>query len=55
MQIYIIIGMLVAFGILAFTMSLAIKKHDEKMAKMKKNKGRNRYIPEYKGPGRTRM
>lgn len=43
---------LAGFVFLGFMFSLSIKKHDAKMAAMKKKKGRNRYMPEYKKPGR---
>jgi hypothetical protein len=51
-QIYFILGMLVAFAGLGFLLSRSIKKHDAKMATMKKKKGQKRYMPEYKRPGK---
>lgn len=51
-QIYFIAGVLLAMGALGFFLSLSIKKHNAKMAAMKKKKGRRKYMPEYKRPGR---
>ena len=51
-QIYFVIGVLVALGILGFGLSLSIKKHDARMATVKKKKGRRKYMPEYKKPGK---
>lgn len=52
MQIYFILLILGAFVLLGFGLSRSIKKHDAKMATMKKKKGRSRYMPEYKKPGK---
>ena len=53
LQVYFILGLLVGIGILVFMMSRSIKKHDAKMAKMKKGKkGRSKYMPQYKKPGK---
>jgi hypothetical protein len=47
------LGILAAFVFLGFMLSLSIRKHDAKMATMKKKKnGRSKYMPEYKKPGR---
>ncbi len=51
-QLYFILGVLVALGLLGFGLSLSIKKHNARMATMKKKKGRKKYMPEYKRPGR---
>lgn len=39
-QIYFMIGVIVAFGILAFAMSRSVKKYDEKITKTKKKRRR---------------
>lgn len=52
MQLYFVLGVLVALGLLGFALSLSIKKHDAKMAAVKKKKGRRKYMPEYKRPGK---
>jgi len=52
MEIYFILGIMAAFVVLGFFLSLAIKKHEAKMANAKKKKGRSRYMPEYKKPGK---
>jgi hypothetical protein len=52
MQKYFIIGILVAFVGLGFMLNRSIKKHDAKMATVKKKKGRNKYMPQYKRPGK---
>lgn len=51
-QIYFILIVLVGFGLLGFGLSLSIKKHNIRMASAKKKKGRKRYMPEYKRPGK---
>ena len=51
-QVYFILGVLLAMAALGFGLSLSIKKHNKKMATMKKKKGRRKYMPEYKGPGK---
>lgn len=51
-QVYFIVGILLAFAGLGFLLSRSIKKHDAKMATMKKKKGKKRYMPEYKRPGK---
>jgi hypothetical protein len=52
MQVYFILLILGAFVGLGFMLNRSIKKHDAKMATMKKKKGRRRYMPEYKRPGK---
>lgn len=51
-QVYIILGLLVAMAAMGLGLNLSIRKHNEKMATMKKKKGRRKYIPEYKRPGK---
>lgn len=51
-QIYFILGIIVAFVGLGFLLNRSIKKHDAKMATVKKKKGQKRYMPEYKRPGK---
>lgn len=52
-QTYYMLGILAAFVFLGFMFTLSIKKHDAKMAQMKKKKnGRSKYMPEYRKPGR---
>ena len=51
-QVYFIVGVLLAMGLLGFGLSLSIKKHNVRMATMKKKKGRRKYMPEYKKPGK---
>ncbi len=53
LQLYFILGLLAGIAILVVMMSRSIKKHDAKMAKMKKNKkSRSKYMPQYKKPGK---
>jgi hypothetical protein len=52
MQVYFILLILGAFVFLGFMLNRSIKKHDKKMATMKKKKGRSRYMPEYQKPGK---
>lgn len=51
-QMYFILVVLAALVMLGFFMSRSIKKHDAKMANVKKKKGRSKYMPEYKKPGK---
>lgn len=51
-QIYFILFVMIALGLLGFGLSYSIKKHDAKMATVKKKKGRRKYMPEYKKPGK---
>lgn len=51
-QVYFVIGLLAAIAALAFALSISIKKHDAKMATMKKKKGRSKYMQQYKRPGK---
>jgi hypothetical protein len=53
-QGYIMIGLLVVFALFGLYINRSIKKHDEEMAilRKKKKKGRGRYMPEYKRPGK---
>jgi len=51
-QVYFILGVLLAMGLLGFMLSLSIKKHNVRMTTMKKKKGRRKYMPEYKKPGK---
>lgn len=51
-QLYFILGVLAAFCLLGFGLNLSIKKHNAKMATVKKKKGRKKYMPEYKRPGK---
>jgi hypothetical protein len=48
LQVIFMLAVLAAFVLLGFMLSRSIKKHDAKMAHVKKKKGRNRYMPEYK-------
>ncbi len=52
MQIYMMIGILLAFAALGIGLYFSTKKHEAKMAASKKKKGRNKYMPEIKNPGR---
>ena len=52
MQVYFILLILGAFVGMGFMLNRSIKKHDAKMATMKKKKGRRKYMPEYKRPGK---
>jgi hypothetical protein len=53
MQIYFLLGVLAAFALLGFGLSRSIKRHDAKMATMKKKKkGRSKYMREFKRPGK---
>lgn len=51
-QIIIMLCTLGAFALLGVMLSISIKKHDKKMAVQKKKKGRAKYMPEYKKPGK---
>ena len=51
-QIYFILFVLLGIGLLGFGLSLSIKKHNVRMATVKKKKGRRKYMPEYKRPGK---
>lgn len=51
-QVIVMIATLLAFVLLGFMLSRSIKKHDAKMSVQKKKKGRNKYMPEYKKPGK---
>ncbi len=51
-QLTIMLSSMLVFAVLGFGMSKAIKKHEEKQRSLKKKKGKNRYMPEYKKPGR---
>ncbi len=51
-QVYFILGLLAACGVLAFALSRSIKKYDAKMAASKKKKGRRKYMREFKNPGK---
>ena len=51
-QVYFIIGLLAAIAALAFAFSISVKKHNARMATMKKKKGRRKYLREYKTPGK---
>jgi len=50
-QLWIIAGTLLVFIILGVMLSFSIKKHEARRIADKKKKGRNRYMPQYKGPG----
>lgn len=52
LQVYFILGLVAGIALLAFLMSKDIKKHDVKMATMKKKKGRSKYMQQYKKPGK---
>ena len=52
MTLYVILGTLVVFTGLGFMMNKSIKKHDAR-PKTKPKKGRNRYMPQAKNPGRN--
>ena len=51
-QVYFIAGLLAALALLAFALNNSIKKHDAKMANMRKKKGRSKYMQQYKKPGK---
>ncbi|HEX3030088.1 MAG TPA: hypothetical protein VHT34_12480 [Clostridia bacterium] len=51
-QIIIIVLMLVAFVGMGFGMHWSIKKHEANVKKQKKKKGRNKYMPQSKNPGK---
>ena len=52
-QVYYMLGVLGAFVALGVLLTFSIKKHDAKMAQMKKKKkGRSKYMPEYRKPGK---
>ena len=50
-QIWIIVGTLIVFIGLGVMLSFSIKKHEAKRVADKKKKGRNKYMPQYRGPG----
>ncbi|NTV91294.1 MAG: hypothetical protein HGA22_13200 [Clostridiales bacterium] len=52
MQLYMTLGILAAFAAMGVALYFSIKKHDAKMAAQKKKKGRSKYMPEYKNPGK---
>ncbi len=53
LQVYFIAGILGGFALLAFGLNRSIKKHNAKMATMKKKKkGRSKYMQQYKKPGK---
>jgi flagellar basal body-associated protein FliL len=52
LQVYFILGLVAGIAVLAVLMSKDIKKHDAKMATMKKKKGRGKYMQQYKKPGK---
>jgi hypothetical protein len=51
-QIIIAVVMLLVFAGLGFAMSLSIRKHDKKMAVVKKKKGRSKYLQQTRTPGK---
>lgn len=51
MTLYIIVGTIVVFGVLGFMMNRSIKKHDAR-PKTKSKKGKTRYMPQVKNPGK---
>lgn len=51
-QIILIIGTVLVFALLGFMMSRSIKKYEEKKAKEKKKKGRIKYMPQTRLPGK---
>ena len=51
-QVYFTAGLLAGIAILVIALVNSIKKYDAKMAAIKKKKGRKRYMPEYKKPGK---
>jgi hypothetical protein len=52
MTLYVIVGTVVVFAVLGFMMNRSIKKHDAR-PKRKAKKGRNRYMPQAKNPGKN--
>lgn len=52
LQVYFILGLLAGIGLLAFLLSKDIKKHNAKMASVKKKKGRSKYLQQAKKPGK---
>jgi len=51
-QIIILLATLAVFAGLGFALSRTIKRHDERQKNTKKKKGKYRYMPEAKRPGR---
>ncbi len=51
LQVYFIVGLLACFAVLAFFLNKSIKKHDAKMASIKR-KGRRKYTQKTKKPGK---
>lgn len=51
-RVYFMLAVLAAFVVMGVALSFSIKKHDKKMATMKKKKGRSRYVQEFKKPGK---
>jgi len=51
-QVYFTAGLLAGIALLSLALVNSIKKHNARMANMKKKKGRKRYIQEYKRPGK---
>lgn len=50
-SLYIMLATVIVFALLAFAMYGSIKKHEAK-PKAKAKKGRNRYMPQVKNPGK---
>lgn len=51
MNLYIILATLIVFVGLGFMMNRSIKKHDAR-PKVKGKKGRSKYMPQVKNPGK---
>jgi uncharacterized protein YpmB len=47
-QILIILGFLVAIGVIVLMFNRSVKNYEAQKSKMKKKKGRNKYMPEVK-------
>ncbi|MDP4091874.1 MAG: hypothetical protein Q8920_00765 [Bacillota bacterium] len=51
-NLFIVIGAIAIFVLLGVGMSMSIKKHDKMAKQAKKKKGRNKYMPVSRRPGR---
>ncbi len=47
-QIMIFLGLLIAIGVIVLMFNKSVKNYEAQKAKMKKKKGRNKYLPEVK-------
>lgn len=51
-QLVIILATLGIFALLGFAMSKSIKQYESSKHKVKKKKGKNKYMPQAKNPGK---